>query len=58
VFTDYKPVKPGIVANNGLLVTGAADVKLKTVRAMVQGKIESSEGVFWRVPAGAPMSEQ
>jgi len=46
------------MANNGLLAAGAADVKLKTINTMVEGKIESRDGVFQRVKPGAAMSEQ
>ena len=46
------------MANNGLLAAGAADVKLKTVRAMIEREIKSRDGVFRRVKPRAAMSEQ
>ena len=46
------------MANNGLPVDGAADVKLKTINAMVEGEIKSRDSVFRRIEPGATMSEQ
>lgn len=48
-----KPVEFGIVAKNGLVIAGAADVKLKTVNAMLQGEIKSGKRVFRCVPPRA-----
>lgn len=55
---DRKPVQPGIVADDGLQVAGAADVKLKSIRAMFQSEIKSGEGVFRGVTPGTAMTEQ
>ena len=46
------------MANDGLLVAGAANVELKTIGAMRQRQIEGSECVLRRVESGAAMSEQ
>lgn len=58
VLAYYQSVQPGIMADDGVFVAGVANVKFKTVRAMFQGQIKCSEGIFRRVPAGASMSEQ
>ena len=58
VLAHHHAVESIVMANNGLLAAGAADVKLKTVRAMVEREIESRDGVFGRVDPGAAMSEQ
>jgi len=47
-----------IMANNGFFAAGATDIKLKTIDAMVESKIESRDCVFRRVKPGAAMSEQ
>ncbi len=47
-----------IVTDNGLTVTGGADVKLEALRAVVKRKIEGGQRVFRRIVAGAAMSEQ
>ena len=46
------------MANNGLAIAGAADVKFKTIGAMFESKIESRNSIFRRVEPGAAMSEQ
>jgi hypothetical protein len=46
------------MTNDRLFAAGAANVKLKAIDAMFQGKIESRDGVFRRVKPGAAMSEQ
>jgi hypothetical protein len=51
-------IKFSIMANNGLLIAGAADIKFKAVRAMFERKIKSRDGVFRSVEPGAAMTEQ
>lgn len=46
------------MANNGLSVASAADVKLKAINAMFKSKIKSRDSVFRRIEPGATMSEQ
>jgi hypothetical protein len=58
VLAYYQPVQPWIMANNGLPVAGAANVKFKAVRSMFQGQIKRGKGIFRSVLAGAAMSEQ
>jgi hypothetical protein len=58
VLAHDQTVQPGIVADDGLPVAGRADVKFEALRSVLQGEIECGEGVFWRVAAGAAMSEQ
>ena len=55
---DGKTVQPGIVADDGLQVAGAADVKLKSIHAMLQSEIKSGEGVFRGITPGTTMAEQ
>jgi len=47
-----------IMAYNGFFAAGATDIKLKTIDAMMESKIESRDCVFRRVKPGAAMSEQ
>jgi hypothetical protein len=46
------------MANNGLSVASAADVKLKAINSVVEGKIKSRDSIFRRIEPGATMSEQ
>jgi len=46
------------MADDGFTPAGAADVKLKTVRAVLQREIKGGDGIFRRVTAGAAMSEE
>jgi hypothetical protein len=55
---DNQAVQPGIVANDGLFVAGAAYVKFKAVGAMLERKIKGGNGVFRRLEPGATMSEK
>src|SRR5947209_18933061 len=55
---DGKTVQPGIVADDGLQVAGAADVKLKSIHAMLQSEIKSGEGGFRGITPGTTMAEQ
>jgi hypothetical protein len=57
-FAQYHAIESSIMANNRLFAARAADVKLKTVRAMVEREIESRDGVFWRVNPRPAMAEQ
>ncbi len=51
-------VELSIMANNGLFVAGAADIKLKAIGAVPEAKVESRDGIFRRIESGAAMSEQ
>jgi hypothetical protein len=44
------------VTQDGLPVTSATHVKFEAVGPVLQGKIESREGVFRRIASGAAMS--
>ena len=48
----------GVVTEDGLAVAGAADVKFKTVRAVLQREVERGDGVFRREKPRAPMTEK
>ena len=54
----HHAVESIVMANNGLLGTGATDIKLKAIDTLFQREIESWDGVFRRVKPGAAMSEQ
>jgi hypothetical protein len=56
--TQNKSVQLGVMDKDRVQIAGAANVKLKAVGAVVQGKIESGESIFWRVMARAAMSQQ
>jgi hypothetical protein len=58
MFTDNQAVQFRVMANDRLLVAGAANVKLKPIGGMFQGQVKGGECVLRRIPAGAAMSEQ
>ena len=56
--TNYQPVKPGIVTNDGPLVPGLPDIKFEAGGAVLQSKVKRSDGILRGVEAGATMSEK
>ena len=58
VSAQNQPVQFGIVAKNRLAVARAAHIKFESIRAMVQGEVKCSQGIFRRVMARAAMSEK
>src|SRR5258708_21740729 len=54
---DDKMVELGVMTNDGSLVAGRADVKLKAIGAVLQRPVKRNQGVLGRVTARAPMSE-
>jgi hypothetical protein len=46
------------MAQNGLAIARAAHVKLKSISAVLQRKVEGGKGVFSRIPPRAAMPEQ
>jgi hypothetical protein len=45
------------MADNGLTVTGAADIKLKTIHALLQRQVEGGKGIFRRISSRTAVAE-
>jgi len=53
-----EPVHLGIVADDGVAVTGAADIKLETIRSVFQCQVKGRQRVFRGIKPGATVTEQ
>jgi len=53
-----KIIQFGIVAQNGMPVASAADIKFKAISTVGKREVKGANGVFRCVPPGAPMAEK